>query len=217
MLAEMDEWFRKTVRAVARKWRLDPDDVYQEAALRLHTSRSIDPEHEHLLAYVRKCIHSAAHDLFAGRMETPARRDHEMSLHEQVGSDGSAADSADMTFVDGEWLRDVLAHAGLSRHQISVLLRLLRDGDMPLAEVAMLNGRSYTATRQDKSRALAGLRQALGLTKEEFDAYSGWHQGLSAAQIGTQQGLTATAVNDLLHRARHKITQLFYPERGASL
>jgi DNA-directed RNA polymerase specialized sigma24 family protein len=221
MLAELDDWFRDTVRVVASRYHLEYDDVYQEAALRLYTSRHIDPDHEHLLAYVRKAIGSAARDLLARRQRAPeVGRDEDIATRawRDVNVNGlTSSDSDDVPYIHDEWLADVLTRAGLSRRQHAVLYRIFRHGDLPLTEVAAISQRSYAATRQDKRRALAGLRARLGLTTVEFNVYSGWHQGLSLGQIAMEYGLPATTVKDLLTAAQHKIMQFLYPERRESI
>lgn len=219
MLAELDAWFRDTIRVVARRFGLDSDDVYQEAALRLQTSRHIDPDHEHVLAYVRKCIYSAARDLLArGRKAPPVGREEDIAMAVWAGVrlDALRAMSAtdDVPYLDDDWLDDVLTRAGLSPRHHALLYRLFRHGDRPLAELAEASQRSYAATRQDKRRALAGLRARLGLTTQEFNVYSSWHQGMPPDQIGNEIGLTKSAVDDLLAAARQKIMQLLHPEWG---
>jgi DNA-directed RNA polymerase specialized sigma24 family protein len=219
MLAELDDWFRDTVGVVARKYRLERDDVYQEAALRLQKSRHIDPDHEHLLAYVRKCITSAARDLLARKRRAPEVGRQE-DIAETALKDASlsllmyTSGEYDAPYLHDDWLNDVLTRAGLSRRHRALLYRIFRHGDLPLTELAATSQRSYAATRQDKRRALAGLRARLGLTTVEFNVYSGRHQGLSIGQIAVENDLTPAAVVDLLTVARHKIMQLLYPEQG---
>jgi DNA-directed RNA polymerase specialized sigma24 family protein len=210
LLSSLDEWFRKKVGVIAHQWHLDPDDLYQEAALRVLTSRNINPAHERWRGYVHKCVESAAHDLATSRKRFPEpARDDDAAL---VGAADHTTLQEELDIVDAQWLRDVCDRARMSGNQRAVFMHIMQNGDVLLADLAAMLFRSPTATRQDKHRALRALRRALRLTAEQFGVYRAWHQGRSRTEIGRQFGLSPATVDDVLAVTRRKIMQFLYPD-----
>ena len=167
LLATFADWMRDRSRRIARRHDLDADDVFQLTWLRLLRSRmTADLTNDGIRTWLARRIHWAASELARQRRHDGGERiaaDEVDALIAEADMQASRTASTAGSAVDAK----LLDRIGLTRHQIHVVLSECSGLDLSLREYAHLVGRSYTAIRKDKERALDRIERWVGLNHEE--------------------------------------------------
>ncbi len=206
VLAEPGLRFRAIVDSYARRYRLDPDELYQVSSERLLRQRTVLPEHHGLRGWLDRCVRYAALDMVKERYRQPVTL---AVLPEPVAAQPMDTVGWEQGLV--QRLRRVL-----STDQLKATLALVRDPDIDLRELARLIGKSYAGARQLKSRAMAKLGGLIGLTAAELAAYRGWRRGEGVADVARRLKIDQAQVERLRRAASVKVRRFLWPETPAS-
>jgi DNA-directed RNA polymerase specialized sigma24 family protein len=205
VLTEPDLKFRPTVDDYARRYLVDPDDLYQSASERLLRQGGVLPQHQGLRGWLVRCVNYAALDLVKDRARQPVAM---AELPERPVAPPEPNDA-------DQWLAQRL-HRRVSSDQLRAILALARDPDLNLRDLARLIGKSYAGARQLKCRALARLSRLIGLTAAESVAYRGWHKGEGEAEVARRLGVDQSQVDRLRRAAAVKVRCFLLAEPGSS-
>lgn len=197
-------------RAVASRPGIDAGDVYQNVIKRLLLSRTeIDPDRKEVLTFLGRSVDWAVHDLAADRERQGGVA---VSAEEfEAALEAMAAEVPDDTD-DGPLIeRHLLADIGLSPNQIDTMFKDAQHPDLSWKEFAVLLGRSYTAVRKDRERALDKIETWLGLDAEERRAYAAHRRTGSVTDAAAVLHLPEPKCRALLQSAHLKIRLRLHP------
>lgn len=217
VLAEQADLLWKLCRrAVAGRPGIDAGDVFQDAVRRLLLSRTeVDPSRKGFPTFLARCVEWAVHDLAAERERHGGVRmsEEEFETALEAGAVDAPDDGDDGTLTE----RNLLAGIGLSAHQIDTVLKDAHHPDLTWKEFAELIGRSYSAVRKDRERALDKIEGWLGLDAEERRAYAAHRRTGSVADAAAALHLPEPKCRALLRSAQLKIRLRLHPrEEGRS-
>ncbi|GAA3853319.1 hypothetical protein GCM10022243_18630 [Saccharothrix violaceirubra] len=187
ILGRYHDEFRRRVAVHARRYGIDPAEVYQSACERLLRQSTVDPDHEGLLGWVDNCIRYAALDLLKAARRVPEPR---AELPDVPDERWHVAEPGDR-----EWVADLLRSADVTDHQFRLLLLLAEDPATAARELAAALGVKEPYARKVKERAMRKLRTHIGLGSRELNAYLAWHQGRPCTD------------EDALEKARWKVAR----------
>jgi hypothetical protein len=107
----------------------------------------------------------------------------------------------------------LLDRIGLTRHQIHVVLSECSGLDLSLREYAHLAGRSYTAIRKDKERALDRIERWVGLNHEERRVFMAFRLAGSVEAGARRTGHSEAVFRGLLDSAHKKVDEALAGKR----
>jgi RNA polymerase sigma factor (sigma-70 family) len=207
LLATFADWMRDRSRRIARRHDLDADDVFQLTWLRLLRSRmTADLTNDGIRTWLARRIHWAASELARQRRHDGGERiaaDEVDALIAEADVQASRAASTAGSAVDAK----LLDRIGLTRHQVHVVLSECSGLDLSLREYAHLVGRSYTAIRKDKERALDRIERWVGLNHEERRVFMAFRLAGSVEAGARRTGHSEAAFRGLLDGAHRKVDE----------
>ena len=207
LLATFTDWMRDRSRRIARRHDLDADDVFQLTWLRLLRSRmTADLTNDGIRTWLSRRIHWAASELARQRRHDGGERiaaDEVDALIAEADMQASRTASTAGSAVDAK----LLDRIGLTRHQIHVVLSECSGLDLSLREYAHLVGRSYTAIRKDKERALDRIERWVGLNHEERRAFMAFRLAGSVEAGARRTGHSEAVFRGLLDGAHRKVDE----------
>jgi len=213
LLAECDTWLRQRSRVPAAAYGLDPDDVFQQTIERmLRASTAVDTTNKGLRTWLGQCVDWAALDLVERRRRDGGERlgPEEFDSAVEGSADRRPADPAmSDTAIDPTFLRRL----GLNPNQVQIVLNECSGPDLSLKEFACLVGRSYSAVRKDKQRALDQIESWLGLSPAEAEAFIAFRAAGTVEQAAARRGVTESEFRGLLDNAHKKVDRSFTERR----
>ena len=214
LLTTFTDWMRVRCRRIARRHDLDADDIFQLTWLRLLRSRmTADLTNDGIRTWLAQRIQWAASELARQRRHDGGER---IDAEEVDALLAEADVQASRTTPAGGGTVDatLLDRIGLTRHQVHVVLSECSELDLSLREYARLAGRSYTAIRKDKERALDRIERWVGLTHEERRVFIAFRLTGSVDAGARRTGHTPSAFRGLLDGAHRKVNQAFADKRA---
>jgi len=207
LLTTFADWMRDRSRRIARRHDLDADDVFQLTWLRLLRSRmTADLTNDGIRTWLSRRIHWAASELARQRRHDGGERiapDEVDALLAEADAQASRTAPTGGSALDAK----LLDRIGLTRHQIHVVLSECSGLDLSLREYAHLAGRSYTAIRKDKERALDRIERWVGLTHEERRVFMAFRLAGSVEAGARRTGHSEAVFRGLLDSAHKKVDE----------
>lgn len=188
------EWLRGMAAGVARSYNIDPDDLVQELILRIASSNVLDAGRRGYRGWMKQCAKWRAADML--RTELSRKTDPHPPEELVAVAEEKGAETHD---VDAEWDPRWLSKVSLSPYEVRVVQLILWGMGSALRSFAELVGRSYDATRQDKSRAVRKIRELFELEPEEHAAFVALREYGSSIAAAARLGIE---VDELLRRVR---------------
>lgn len=195
---EFGDEFRRLVRRHSRAFRIDMDELFQAAILRLLCQRQVDPQHDGLWGWLDRCVRYTALDHVRGRSRRPPTV--------EVGSFPDVADESSVEIATNRWSLERLLSSMLTEDQLKIALALADDVDLHV--VADRHRLSYDNVRKIKSRALARLRSRIGLTGTETLAFVAWRRGCTVAEVAETAGIDQVDVEHAIRSAAAKVRRV---------
>lgn len=207
-------WLLRRVRAVADRFRLHPDDLYQEVMLRmLRSSVTVDAQNRGVRTWLSRLIENAAVDMIrVAKREVPV--------------EAVDLDALDQIDVDQCWperqagfelavdVYHLVERCGLRLHEARAVALRCSGVDMTFKEYAALVGRSHAAVRKDYERGMRKIQVSLGLSSDEHEIMRAMVRHGSPAAVARVLGYPEDDVADIAARAAKKINQLFEGQEG---
>lgn len=213
LLTTFADWMRDLSRRIARRHDLDADDVFQLTWLRLLRSRmTADLTNDGIRTWLSRRIHWAASELARQRRHDGGERiapDEVDALLAEADAQASRIAPTGGSALDAK----LLDRIGLTRHQIHVVLSECSGLDLSLREYAHLAGRSYTAIRKDKERALDRIERWVGLNHEERRVFMAFRLAGSVEAGARRTGHSEAVFRGLLDSAHKKVDEALAGKR----
>ena len=206
LLAQYTIWMRARCRLAAVQYDLDPDDVFQQTLVRLlRSSRTADLTDDGLLTWLGQGIDWTARDLVRKRGHDGGQRLGDEVIIAILEAVPPESDDCGQGQVDASLLR----RTGLTESQVQLLQIVCSGLDLPLRVIAHQVGRSYTAVRKDKQRAVEQLERWLALDPEERRVLIAFRETRSVSEGARQTGHTPSGFRILLDAASRKVNDAF--------
>lgn len=207
-------WLLRRVRGVADRFRLLPEDLYQEVMLRmLRSSIAVDAQNRGVRTWLSRLIEYTAIDMVrAGKHEIPVDS-LDLEIAERVEADHCWSDRQP----GFELALDVfhlVERCGLRLYEARAVALRCSGVDMTFKEYAALIGRSHCAVRKDYERGIRKVQVALGLTSDEHEIMRAMVRHGTPSAVARVLGYQEDDVADIAARASKKINQFFEGQEG---
>jgi len=199
------EWLRGLARRTAANYSVDADDLLQELLLDLWTCEGLDQGRIGFRSWLDRRARWRALDMLrSGHLKQSVPADPvDLAM---IGECPAAPGLGDE--VPADWDLDRLRELGLTGNEARLVTLILWGLDLPLKQVAEQIGRTYTATRKDRSRGLRRIRDLFDLDPEEEAAFVAVreYRGIEAAAV--RLGVDADELRRRFRDAEGKIGRI---------